>query len=67
MISQKGCKLRRRIALVFGLLFSLFALVSRVYAADETFLDKFLGSPLLILAAVIVIVAVAFVYHKIRK
>jgi cadmium resistance protein CadD (predicted permease) len=54
-------------ALVFSLLFFLFALVSRVYAADETFLDKFLGSPLLILAAIIVIVAVAFVYHKIRK
>jgi cadmium resistance protein CadD (predicted permease) len=55
-------------ALVFSLLFSsLFALVSRVNATDETFVDKFLGSPLLILAAVVVIVAVAFVYHKIRK
>ena len=54
-------------ALVFSLLFFLFALVSRVYAADETFLDKFVGGPLLILAAIIVIVAVAFVYHQIRK
>ena len=59
--------MRRLTALVFSLLFPLFALVNRVYAADETFFDEFLGSPLLILAAVIVIVAVAFVYHRIRR
>ena len=45
----------------------MFALINSVYAADESFADQFLGSPLLILVAIVVIVAVAFVYHKIRK
>jgi hypothetical protein len=43
------------------------ASIGNVYAADESFTDQFLGSPLLILTATIVIVAVAFVYHKIRR
>jgi len=45
----------------------MLALVTRVYAADESFADRFLGSPLLILAGIFVIVAVALVYHKIKK
>jgi len=52
---------------VFCFLFMMAASIGHVCAADESFPDQFLGSPLLILAAVIVIVAVAFVYHRIRK
>jgi cadmium resistance protein CadD (predicted permease) len=48
-------------------LFCLFASINYVFAADETFVDQFLGSPLLILVAVTIIVMVAFAYHKIRK
>jgi len=48
-------------------LFLMFALAGVVHAADETFGAQFLGSPLLILAAVIVIAALASLYHRIRK
>ncbi len=34
---------------------------------NETFADRFLGSPLLILATLFIIVLIAFIYHKIRK
>ncbi len=44
----------------------LFALTNGVYAEDSL-VDQFIGGPLLILVGVIVIVAVAFVYHRIKK
>jgi predicted permease len=44
-----------------------FALVSTVRAADVSSASQFLGSPLLALVALIVIDAIAFLYHKIRK
>ena len=57
----------KRIVLYSILLLSvLFALTDGVYAEDS-FVDQFIGSPLLILTGIIVIVAVAFVYHRIRK
>ncbi|MEM2780635.1 MAG: hypothetical protein QW791_07210 [Candidatus Bathyarchaeia archaeon] len=45
---------------------SMSALVSGIYA-DDTLLNQFLGSPLLALAAIIVIVVIAFLYRKVRK
>jgi hypothetical protein len=45
----------------------LFMLVSSVYADEKSIVDKFIGSPLLILVAFLLIVGLAFVYHKIRK
>ena len=33
----------------------------------DSFINQFLGSPLLILTAIIVIDIIVFVYHKIRK
>jgi len=59
--------MNRRIALASYLLLFLFTFVSTVNAADESFADKFLGSPLLILVAIIAIDIIAFIYHKIRK
>jgi len=47
--------------------FLLFALVKVVRAADESFGEQFLGSPLLVLVAVMIIAALAFLYHMIRK
>lgn len=45
----------------------LSALIGTVRAADESFTSQFLGSPLLALAALVVIDVIAFIYHKIRK
>ncbi|MGB8779092.1 MAG: hypothetical protein WCD81_00385 [Candidatus Bathyarchaeia archaeon] len=45
----------------------LSALIGTVRAADESFASQFLGSPLLALAALVVIDAIAFIYHKMRK
>jgi hypothetical protein len=45
----------------------LFAEIGLVHAADESPFDQFLGSPLLILVALIVIVALATLYHRIRR
>jgi hypothetical protein len=47
------------------LLFS--AVVGIAVAADESFFYQFLGSPLLILVALLVIDAIVLLYHKIRK
>ena len=49
--------------------FEFFFLASgrAVRVADETFVQQFLGSPLLILVALLVIAALASVYHRIRK
>jgi hypothetical protein len=55
-------------AWLFGFqLILLSAMVDLVNAADESPVDQFLGSPLLILAALIVIAALASLYHRIRK
>jgi hypothetical protein len=58
---MKTCK-----SILYSLLVS-FSLIGNVWAADESSVDQFLGNPLLILASVIIIDAVAFVYHKLRK
>ena len=47
--------------------FLMFALIGGVYAANETFAEQFLGSPLLVLAAVVVIAALASLYYRMRK
>jgi len=38
-----------------------------VNAADETFADQLLGSPLVVLAALLIIAVVAFAYRKVIK
>jgi len=58
--------MEKRTALALCIVF-LLALVNSARAADESFADQFIGSPLLVLVAVIIIVFAAFVYHKIRK
>jgi len=45
----------------------LSALIGTVRAADESFASQFLDSPLLALAALVVIDVIAFIYHKMRK
>jgi len=47
--------------------FLLFMFINCVSAQEESFVDKFLGSPLLVLVAIIVIDIIAFIYHKIRR
>jgi hypothetical protein len=43
------------------------ALANVVHAADEPFTEEFLGSPLLVLVAVIIIAASASLYHRMRR
>ena len=52
---------------VSSLFFALSMLADYTTAENETFADKFLGGPLLILAALLIIVLMALVYHKIRR
>lgn len=49
------------------LLLLLSAIIRAVWATDDSLATQFLGSPLLILVALIILDAIAFVYHKIRK
>jgi len=48
-------------------LFTVAALTSIAWASDDSPITVFLGSPLLILVALIIIDAIALAYHKIRK
>lgn len=58
--------MRKRVLAIYAFFF-LFMLVNSVSAEEEPFVDKFLGSPLFVLAAVIIIDIIAFIYHKIRR
>ena len=51
--------------LCFMFLISTFA--KTFNAVDDTLIQQFLGSPLLILAAMLVMAAVASLYYRIRK
>ena len=52
---------------VAGIFFLLSVFVKLVYGSGENFGEQFVGSPLLILVVVIVIAALASLYHRIRK
>lgn len=54
-------------AYVMNWLVLLFALMKRASVTFGSAANEFLGSPLLILVALIVIIAIAFAYHKFRK
>ena len=58
--------MKRRFALAACSLFLLSILVNCAYA-EESFTEKFLGSPLLVLTILLIIVLIALIYHKIRK
>ncbi|MEM4713840.1 MAG: hypothetical protein QXQ61_04740 [Candidatus Bathyarchaeia archaeon] len=53
--------------MVVHILLLVFALINRVYAAEKSLPSKFLGSPLLVLTAIIIIDIIAYLYRKIRK
>lgn len=57
----------KKIKLSLYILFLLFMLINSVVAQEKTFVDKFLGSPLLVLVAIIVIDIIALIYHRIRR
>ena len=59
--------MRSRELLALYLLTFLFALISSANAAEDSLADQFLGSPLIILVAIIMIDIVAFIYHKVRR
>lgn len=53
--------------IIIHTLLLVFAFTNYVYAAEESPISKFLGSPFLILTAIIIIDIIAFLYRKIRK
>ncbi|MEM3566366.1 MAG: hypothetical protein QXK18_05790 [Candidatus Bathyarchaeia archaeon] len=53
--------------IIVHILLLVSAFTNRVYAAEESLPNKFLGSPLLILTAIIIIDIIAYLYRKIRK
>jgi hypothetical protein len=57
----------KKIRLSLYILFLLFMLINSVVAQEEPFVNKFLGSPLLVLVAIIVIDIIALIYHRIRR
>ncbi|MCS7125074.1 MAG: hypothetical protein NZ932_06670 [Candidatus Bathyarchaeota archaeon] len=59
--------MNRKLALFVCSLFFACTLINGVYAEEDSFLNQFLGSPLLALTATIIVVAVAFLYRKLRK
>ena len=59
--------LRKTKCLMMAALFLFLGLVDTVRAQEETFADKFLGSPLLVLTIIIVIAFLAMVFHRLRK
>ena len=58
--------MKRLVTLLAPLLFAVCGLTGFAYAED-TFVDKFIGSPLLIMSGLLVVVGVAFAYHKMKK
>ena len=59
--------MKNLLPLVGYLFFLLAELVTVVYAADEPFAEQFLASPLLPLVTVMIIAALASLYHRMRK
>lgn len=59
--------MRKPALLLLCSIVSLSALVHTVWAAYDSFADKFIQSPLLVLAVLLIIDVVAFVYYKLRK
>jgi len=53
--------------LIFCTLLLVSTLINYAYAAEESLPSKFLGSPLLILTAIIIIDIIAYLCRKIRK
>ena len=59
--------MKAAIVLMFLSVLAVLGLAEIGYAANESFGEQFLGSPLLALVAVFVIAAVASLYYRIRK
>ena len=57
---------RKTTAVLYVSLF-LFAFVNVVFAEDQSFTSQFLGNPLLILTALIVIDLIALFYHRVIR
>ncbi len=59
--------MKKIVYLVSASMLFFLALVNSVWAEDETYADKFLGSPLLILTILVVVDLIAIIFHKIRR
>lgn len=59
--------MKKNLATIVCIFLLVFTLINRVYAAEDSLLNQFLGSPLLALTTIIVIDVIAFLYRKVRK
>jgi hypothetical protein len=60
--------MKRNLAtIIFCTLLLVLTSINHAYAAEGSLINQFLGSPLLILTAVIIIDIIAYLYRKIRK
>jgi hypothetical protein len=60
--------IRKNLAtIIFCALLLMLTSINHAYAAEESPINQFLGSPLLIITAIIIIDIIAFIYRKIRK
>jgi len=66
LTSKAGRSMKKQLTILNILLFTSL-LVGTVKAENESFVEQFIGSPLLILVAIIIIDIIAFAYHKLRK
>lgn len=60
-------RIKRAPSVVMHVLSMLSVLVGVVNASDGSFADQFVGNPLLILVAILVIDGLALVYRRLRK
>lgn len=58
--------MKRQIPSTFYMLLLLSAIIRSVGAAGESFEEELVGSPLLILIALVVMDIIAFIYHKVK-
>ncbi len=59
--------MKARVTQTLSLMFFLLSFVNVVGASEESFTEQFLGSPLLVLTAIIIIDIIALIYRKIRE
>ena len=59
--------MRRHIIMLKYVVVSLLASVDKVYATDKSPIGQFLGSPFVILIALLVIDSAAIAYQRLRK
>jgi hypothetical protein len=59
--------MKRQTSSAFYMSLLLSTMIRAVNAAGESFEEQLVGSPLLILVAIILVDIIAFIYHKVKR